>query len=591
MSKMFIRSATHPPSAATHMRAAESVAGGSTARSARQNWILDPFQDALFVIVAPVVVLLAAIALFKTMGGVAAASLIVVAHIVITVAHHLPTFIRIYGDVELFQRFKWNFVLAPVIPLLFSAGVLGYINYMDYPVEYFLYLYLMLALWDPWHFLRQHYGFMRIYDRPNAAPRRIAANMDLALSVAWFVFIMLASGAWLADYLEGLYESARIPALNLLPAGAAATLTSIAGDTALLMTLVYAGYLVWCRQKGYFISGAKVALCLTTFGVMYLAYTPNPWILRIAPEWTFKVGFAAVGIVHMTQYLAIVWRYNRNLAQKPQRARAGWFQKLHARGGWWIAGAYVVVCLLYGDIVTTKQAGRWVMSVLLAIGFTSTLLHYYFDGFIWKIRHQQNQDNLLANIDMQTSAAGETRPSEQARSWWTSFHGTSPQAMLARQLVYFGVPMAILTFGAVSVWSAPATNYVEYMYRAQLLSKQGSPQEVREAAEIAYAAMDEQLPVAERIAELDPTSAREAELAFLVYNHSYYEHVVLPAVAGHEMDSNAAAAHREAASRAAALMESAINRGGSLAHPGHDTMTREDGKRTLASWRRIGGHG
>jgi hypothetical protein len=167
--------------------------------SLRQNWILDPLQDAIFVIVAPVLVLLAAIGLFKLLGGVAATSLIIVAHIVITVAHHLPTFIRIYGDVDLFQRFKWNFVLAPVVPLLFSAGVLGYINYMQYPVEYFLYLYLMLALWDPWHFLRQHYGFMRIYDRPNAAPRRIAANMDLALSIVWFVFIMLASGAWLAS--------------------------------------------------------------------------------------------------------------------------------------------------------------------------------------------------------------------------------------------------------------------------------------------------------------------------------------------------------------------------------------------------------
>ena len=567
------------------MSAAESVAGGSVARSARQNWILDPFQDALFVIVAPVLVLLAAIAVFKTLGGVAATSLIIVAHIVITVAHHLPTFIRIYGDVELFQRFKWNFVLAPAIPLLFCAGVLGYINYMDYPVEYFLYLYLMLALWDPWHFLRQHYGFMRIYDRPNAAPRRIAANMDLALSVAWFVFIMLASGAWLADYLEGLYVSARIPALTMLPAGAAAALTKLAGDAALLMTLVYAGYLAWCRHKGYFVSGAKLTLCAITFGVMYAAYTPNQWILQIAPEWTFKVGFATVGIVHMTQYLAIVWRYNRNLAQKPQRARAGWFQRLHARGGWWIAGAYVIVCLLYGDIVTTRQASRGAMSVLLAIGFTSTLLHYYFDGFIWKIRHQQNQENLLTDTQAPSSAGA------PSRSWWSSFRATTPQAMLARQLFYFGVPMAILTVGAVSVWSAPTTTYVDYMYRAQQLSKQGTPAEVREAAEVAYAAMDEQLPVAERIAELNPTSAREAELAFLVYNHSYYENVVLPAVAGRQADGSAASAHRQAANRAADLLGSAIERGGSLAHPGHDAMTREDGVRTVASWRRIAGQG
>ena len=562
-----------------HLGPSVNLAEGSAAirHKTRQNWILDPFQDAVFVIVAPVLVLLAAIVTFKVLGGVAATSLIILAHIVITVAHHLPTFIRIYGDVELFQRFKWSFVLAPVIPLTFSAGVLGYLAYKDYPVEYFLYLYLMLALWDPWHFLRQHYGFMRIYDRPNAAPRNVAARMDLALSVIWFVFIMLASGAWLAEYLEGLYASARVPALLMLPAGSAAFLTGLARDAAIVITLAYAGYLFWCRQKGYFVSGAKVALCVFTFGVMYLAYTPNPWILKLAPLWTFKVGFATVGIVHMTQYLAIVWRYNRNLASRPERARPGLFHKLHARGGWWIAAGYVIVCLLYGEFVTTQRSSRVLMSVLLAVGFTSTLLHYYFDGFIWKIRHQQNQENLSAQ-----------HPTTHSQSWWTSVRAITPQTMLLRQLLYFGVPMGLLTFGAVSVWSAPTTSYVDYMYRAQELSKQGSTDGVREAAELAYAAMNEQLPIAERIAEINPTSSNEAKLAFLVYNHSYYEHVVLPAVAGRAPDSSAAAAHRQAVNRAADLMQQAVEQGGSLAHPGHDRMTQEDGIRTLTSWRRIG---
>ena len=587
---MLIHSAAQPASSTADISSAGRTCVDLVARGeARQNWILDPFQDALFVIVAPVLILLAAIFTFRTIGGVAATSLIVVAHIVITVAHHLPTFIRIYGDVDLFQRFKWSFVLAPAIPLLFCAGVLGYINAMGYPVEYFLYLYLMLALWDPWHFLRQHYGFMRIYDRPNAAPRQLAARMDLALCVTWFVFILLASGAWLADYLEGLYASARLPALLLLPAGAAASATSLAKDAAILMTLVYGGYLIWCRRSGYFISGAKLALFALTFGVMYLAYTPNPWILRVAPDWTFKVGFAAVGIVHMTQYLAIVWRYNRNLAARPERARPGLFQKLHARGGWWIAAGYVAACLLYGEFVTTRQSNRWVMSVLLAVGFTSTLLHYYFDGFIWKIRHQQNRENLLSRSEMGHEMQ---RPSSQPSSWWSSFRATTPRTMLLRQFVYFGLPMTILTLGAVSVWSAPSTSYMEYMYRAQELSKQGATDAVREAAELAYAAMNEELPVAERIAELDPTAAREAELAFLVYNHSYYEHVVLPAVAGQATTSSSVEAehrdeHRRATQRAADLLDRALAGGGSLAHPGRDRMTREGGVRTLASWRRL----
>jgi hypothetical protein len=543
----------------------------------RQNWILDPLQDALFVIAAPLLVLAAALIAFKTLGGAAAASLIIVTHIVFTVAHHLPTFIRVYGDVELFRRFKWSFVLAPVVPLTFCACVLGYIEYKGYPLEYFLYLYIMLVLWDPWHFLRQHYGFMRIYDRHNAAPRRIAARMDLALCVAWFVFIMLASGAWLADVLQDLYSSARLPLVLAVPSGAVAMFTALARDAAIAMTLVYGAYLAWCRYRGYFISAAKLALFAITFGVMYVAYTPNDWILGVAPEWTFQVGFAAVGIVHMTQYLAIVWRYNRSLAARPERARRGWFRNLHARGGWLIGIGYVALCLLYGEFVTTRQANQVLMSVLLAIGFTSTLLHYYFDGFIWKVRHEQNSEN-LAPPDRGSAASGS--------SWWQSFRAVAPRTMLLRQTLYFGVPMLILTVGAVSVWSAPSVSYIDRMYRAQELSQQGDALGAQQAAESAYAAMRQQLPLAQRMAELQPTSAREAELAFLLYNASYYERVVLPAIAGLPPNADAAAQHRESVAGAAELLASAIERDGQLAHAGRARLTREDALRTLASWRK-----
>jgi hypothetical protein len=552
------------------------VAGDS---APKQNWILDPLQDALFVILAPLLVLGVALAMFSAMGAVAATSAIIVAHIVFTVAHHLPTFIRVYGDVDLFRRFKWNFVLGPVVPLTFCVAVLGYIDYKNYPVEYFLYLYIMLVLWDPWHFLRQHYGFMRIYDRYNHAPRRIAARMDLALCVAWFVFIMLASGAWLADLLRDLQSSVNLPLLAELPAGVGALMVAFAHDAAILTTLAYVAYLIWCRQRGYFISVAKLALFVVTFGVMYLAYTPNEWILSVAPDWTFKVGFAAVGIVHMTQYLAIVWRHNRTLAKQPGRARSGWFQRVHSRGGWIVGLGYVFVCLAYGQVVTTERENRWLMSVLLAIGFTSTLMHYYFDGFIWKIRHQQNRDGLFPQE--RTLAP---RPDAAVNSWWTSFRAISPRAMLLRQLGYFGVPMLLLSSGAVSMWNAPAMGYIDHMYRAQALSKEGQLSQARGAALQAYEAMREQLPAAQRLAEIDPTAAREAELAFLIYNHSYYQHAVLPSIEGH---APATAEHRKAAGLAAHRLEHALAMGRSIAHSGRERLTREDGMAMLASWRRI----
>lgn len=542
----------------------------------RQNWVLDPLQDALLVIAAPLLALAAAIALFSFAGAKQATSLIIIAHIVVTVAHHLPTFIRIYGDVELFKRFKWTFLMAPVVPLLFSACVLAYINRKGYPVEYFLYLYIMLALWDPWHFLRQHYGFMRIYDRPNAAPRRLAARMDLALSIVWFAYIMLASGTWLADVMSDMENSIGLRVFNLLPEGTFASIVGLARYAALAITCAYAAYLLWCRHKGYYVSVAKLALCTTTFGVMFLVYTPNAWILGIAPEWTFKVGFAVIGVVHVTQYLAIVWRYNRGLAARDGRARTGWFQVIHARGGWIIGAVYVLICLAYGDVITTERDSRLLMSILLAVGFSSTLLHYYFDGFIWKIRHEQNRETLALDSDAGSGS-----------SWWANA-GTRPAvAVFARQVAYFGIPMSILTFGAVSVWSAPATSHIQHMTQAQSFAQQGDLDAAGAQARRAFATMRSELDLTRRLVELDPSAAHRAQLAFLIYNHSYYEYIVLPQLDGRGVSADALVAYRSAAAHAAEQLTLAIERGGRLNHPGRDTFERIDAERMIASWRRI----
>jgi len=563
--------------ATTVTTAVEAAMVPNSARP-RQNWVLDPLQDTLFVIVAPLIVLALGIFAFKRYGAAEATALIVLAHVVMTVAHHLPTFIRIYGDVDLFKRFKWSFVLGPTIPLAFSVGVLVYLNAHDYPVEYFLYLYIMLVLWDPWHFLRQHYGFTRIYDRHNAAPKSLSSGMDWWLSAIWFVYIMLASGAWLPELLHDLYTSANIPIALSVSAAAIQQAAVCMQVAAFGVTVVYGVYLLWCWKNGYFISLAKVALLAVTFGAMYLAYAPNAWMQSLAPGWTFKAGFAVIGIVHMTQYLAIVWRYNRSLAGSAARSRAGVFRRWHAKGGVLLGAAYVGICLLYGDVITTQHDNRLLMSTLLAIGFTSTLMHYYFDGFIWKVRHRQNREALA----LQDSAEA----GREARSWWDAAKRMTAGRMFARQLLYFGLPMTVLTLGAAAAWHAPAANYVSYMYEAQSLAQAGRQRDAEESARGAYAAMNKQLPFAEKMTELEPTAAREAELAFLVYNQSLYEHVVMRQLAGERIGATQIESHREKVRNAVHLLANAMDRGESVAHPGREKLSRDDAYAILDSWRR-----
>jgi hypothetical protein len=560
------------------MSAVASNIASSTA-SAPQAWILSPAQDALFVVAAPLIVLIAAIAAFTWVGAAEATASILLLHVVLTVAHHLPTFIRVYGDTDLFQRFKWTFLLAPVFPLGFAAAALWYLNANDYPVENALYLWVLLALWDPWHFLMQHYGFTRLYDRNNAAPRKLAARMDLALSTTWFVFIMLASGEWLADVLEDLYLTADLPLAALVPATVFHGLSELAFAATVVATIAYGVYIGWCRQNGYHISRVKLALFVSMFSVMFVAYTPNALILSLAPGWTFAAGFAVIGVVHMTQYLAIVWRYNRSLAAQPDRARRGVFSTLHRRGGWLVGGAYVVLCLAYGGALTSQHDSRFLMSVLIALGFASTLLHYYFDGFIWKLKHRQNRENLGA------SQAG-AEPAAASTSWWTLVPERSPLRVLARQALYFGVPLAVVSAGALAVLEGPGANYVGYMLRGGVLYQQGQEQQALEQARTALASMEWQLPLAQRLAEMQPTAAREAKLAFLLYNRSQYREVLIPTLTGSDIGAESLARHRASVAEAARLLERALGRGGSIGHSGREEMRREDAYRTLTSWQK-----
>ena len=446
-----------------------SLAAGSlpTSRPA-QNWIISRNWDIVFIIAAPI------LAFFWAVGTLQLTSVGVVLSIfmVFNVAHHFPTFIRIYGDRDLLRRFRWELILGPVIPFGLALAAVYYViisseqsgQNAEKIAESMLFLFVVLLIWDPWHFLMQHYGFMRIYDRHNQAPRKIAARMDLAVSWIWFICILVLISEWLPDLLYDLHDNHSLPLVFVFGTNAYLWLERFVIMTAAGMGLVYVGYLAWCFKRGYYISKAKLWLLAITFGVMVLTYVPNPLIERIVPGWNFSLGFATLGMVHVTQYLAIVWKYNRGLATK-DRARTKGFTRAFAKGGFVILAVYVIACLIYGVAVSFfgvtlpfktwhklsggggatlfhSSIGVWYGGVLAAIGFTSTFLHYYYDGFIWKFRHKENQQNLV----LEETATGDTSTTQQesGHSWWAGQAGSrSPAQVLFRQGLYLGLPIQV----------------------------------------------------------------------------------------------------------------------------------------------------
>jgi len=212
---------------------------------------------------------------------------------------------------------------------------------------------------------------------------------------------------------------------------------------------------------------------------------------------------------------------------------------------------------------------------LLAVGFTSTLMHYYFDGFIWRMRHSQNCNALVtAETEKETS------------SWWNSGTVLSPGNVLIRQLIYFGLPMAALTWGALHVWQGSGQSYIQQMYRAQMFSQQGEHAAAAEEARKAYASMRKEIPLAEKLLELKASASNQAQLAFLLYNESLYRNQIMPALDGIRPSSGNMHDHMENVRRAVELMEAALQQPTSLAHPGRDQLTHADAEAIAKSWRR-----
>ena len=353
------------PSLAPHSPAGAAVTPPSQTSSA---WILGPVRDSLLFIGAPLV----AIATFLPMRAwFSSQEIAVVLLAIFTFGHHFPTFLRAYGDHELFARYRWRFLLAP--PIIF-AGALWF-NARDLHG-----LLLFISMWDIWHLMMQHYGFMRIYDSKAGAISPVASWLDWALSYSWYVTLILIS----PHYSHNLLSRAYLTGLPLIsPETLAAARTGMSTLTALL-TLVYIGYHLNRWRQGRPVSWRKFTLLGIFIGATYFLYVYID---------DFLVGFTIWSAFHCIQYYGIVWMFNRNRVAKHGHVTA--FTRFLFRPRVALVVLYMAMIFAYGFINYWASAvpGQF-QSLLIAFIITSGGMHYYYDGFIWKMRDVETRQDL-----------------------------------------------------------------------------------------------------------------------------------------------------------------------------------------------------
>ena len=332
--------------------------------------MMNSWLDGLLILLTPLLATPAVLILYSPWVGMKAETISLIVTAFFATGHHLPGLIRAYGDRELFERFKWRFVLAP--PLVFLAYFPLYAYHFD--------LYRLIILgWATWHGLMQLYGFVRIYDAKVGSTARMTAHWDWLICVCGFLMPQLFRPDKLAGVLNHWYASGgpHIPAAAL-----SAGRWIFLGISAGAVVGFTVNYVVQSRS-GTKPNPLKLLMLISGIGMWWFAMYFVENVL---------LGVALFDICHDVQYLAIVWLYNcRRVGTNPQLGR---FMKYVFRRG--MVLLYLGLITAYGAIglVGSLVADGTISRLFFGILFTSTILHYYYDGFIWKVRESTNQAGL-----------------------------------------------------------------------------------------------------------------------------------------------------------------------------------------------------
>ena len=354
-------------------RPALAGAGAGTVAQAAPRpslWILDSWRDLALFVGTPLLIY-PLFTLARQQWSVQEIYLFVAAFGAL--GHHVPGMLRAYGDRELFRRFKTRFIIAPI----FLAAVCTLFAVRDMGG-----MVLIAALWGVWHGLAQTYGFLRIYDSKRGSFAKLTAQLDRAMCVAWFGAGLVLSPGRMHDLLDRLYRQIGIAPLPdaFIPALRGVWMWGTAAVTAAFLVHTAVSW-----RRGHPPSPIKLLLMVTSFGFWWFACVTVDNML---------VGVALFEVFHDVQYLSIVWIFNRNRVEKSDRL-GGFMSFLFRRSGALI-GLYVGLVFAYGSIsyVSRGMPTETLKEVLKGLIVASALLHFYYDGFIWKVRERSTRESL-----------------------------------------------------------------------------------------------------------------------------------------------------------------------------------------------------
>lgn len=396
-----------------------------TKETAPSPFIAGRVSDNFWIILSPVVALLAMFAAWRFSGLSDLAVFSILFGLIVT-GHHMPGWIRAFGEPAVYEKHKarlWVSLLAVpalvILPAVFGLGVIGL---------------TIAAAFDLWHVAMQQHGFGRIYAAKAGDVGRRSAKLDLICILTWYVTVV----AWSDSWMEGIARSFRKAGLpifdGLTPAGWSAVKWGLLVVSGLLLaSYILNAVSVW-REK-QILTPNKHLLHLAAFSVLIWSYQDPSWYRAQSVQ----------NLFHASQYFFMVWIYG-NLSIRRDATRPGGFYRalFQTRRGVLLfaalvalygVGAYFLFSsgyrLVGGDAERTMQ-------IVGSVALTSLLLHYYVDSFIWKVRSKEVRAALAIREGTPGGAPNPIGPEAVAASNLPWIR----QAVHA--VAYFGIPILLI---------------------------------------------------------------------------------------------------------------------------------------------------
>jgi hypothetical protein len=288
--------------------------------------------------------------------GNAAVSLLVGAIGVLTFAHLIAVVPRAYLNREVFGANRRRLTIVPValIAALFASPTLLLLGGVA------------AVFWDVHHSAMQTFGLGRIYDLKAGQDGTVLRRTDLVLN--WILYVgPIGAGAALLVHLHELDRLgptplawlAQAPGLAQMELGAiriAVVVIWIAGLA--FAALAYATE----HRRGYRMPPHKLALLISTGATSIIAWAFSPPF----------VAFAIVNLFHAVQYFALVWlKEGKRIEAALPRGPA--------------LTMFFGFCAAFGLAYFAAKSFALMLTPFIAC----SLLHFWFDSFIWSVRKKQ----------------------------------------------------------------------------------------------------------------------------------------------------------------------------------------------------------